>query len=124
MLSYLLWEIHEYPSQPVSVEINGDGYRVIDVWQFPNDQITLWKPLSEVSRTNIEKVLEQANYWKWEREYYNSDIIDGTTWSIKVRAGKTGGRRKNSEGVNDYPQGWDEIAEAMEALKYTFAAKM
>jgi hypothetical protein len=118
VLSYLLWEIHNYPSHPVTVEIENGGYRVIQGWRSYGDPMPEWKPLSEAGRSKVEDALEQVVYWKWERSYFDPDICDGTTWSIKVRGGKTGGRRKNCSGVNGFPEGWDKVqAVIMELVK-------
>lgn len=109
MLSYLLWRIHNYPSPPVTIEINQESYKVIRGWQNFGDSDSLWNLLSKKNRIHIEDALEQVNYWKWKRFYHDPDILDGTTWSIKVRGGKNGGRRKNCEGVNSFPPGWRKV---------------
>jgi len=85
LLSYLLWEIHNYPDLPTTVEIDQEGYKVINGWQYCGNADPPWSPLSNETRNHIEEVLEQVDYWKWERFYDDPNILDGTTWSIKVR---------------------------------------
>ena len=116
MLSYLLWEIHDFPAPPVSVEIDQERYRVIHGWQRNGAPKPKWKHLAEHKRSQIETVLEHAEYWKWERSYVNPNMQDGRTWSIKVRGGTTGKRRKNCYGVNEFPSQWDRVYAIVMAL--------
>jgi len=116
MLSYVLWEVHEYPAPPISVEINHDCYRIFYGWSEHSDSESEWQPMVESQRSSIEAVLEQVEYWKWSRSYTDPDVTDGTTWSIKVRGGKTGRRRKNCYGVNDFPPQWERLHEVLMAI--------
>jgi hypothetical protein len=101
---------------PVTVEIDREGYRVIRSWRENDAPMPQWRPLAEVDRIRIEDVLEQVEYWKWDQSYSDPHILDGTIWSIKVRGGKTGGRRKNCDGMNEFPQGWDKLQAAIMKL--------
>lgn len=116
VLSYLLWEKHDYSFLPVSIEIGQEGYRIFRGWSVDGVSDMPWISLSVEARSNIENVLERSDYWSWERSYFNPDILDGTTWRIKVRGGNTGGRRKNCEGANDFPRGWGEVEAAIMEL--------
>ena len=40
--------------------------------------------------------------WSWEKEYINSDIIDGTEWELRIK--REGRRRRRISGLNAYPQ--------------------
>ena len=40
--------------------------------------------------------------WSWEKEYINSDIIDGTEWELRIK--REGRRRRRINGLNAYPQ--------------------
>jgi hypothetical protein len=121
MLSYLLWEIHNFGSLPVQVEIDGPLFRVTNGWQFPEEVQEQWIHLPENTAANIEAALVKSNYWKWQSSYSDPDILDGTTWSIKVRAGRTGNRRKNSSGINFFPEMFSEIMVEMDNLKLYYA---
>lgn len=116
MLSYLFWELHHYPDLPTTVEIDGGEYQIIHGWSVCGNTDPPWKSISKEKLAQIEAILEKVNYWQWERSYTDPHILDGTTWEIKVRGGKTGGRRKNSEGVNGFPPGWDEVEAAIMEL--------
>lgn len=116
MLSYLLWEIHDYSFLPIIVEIGDSGYRVTHGWGSHGAPMVQWKSLPESDRTQIEHLLEQVDFWEWETSYSDRTILDGTTWSIKVRAGRNGGRRKSCYGVNGFPKGWDKVRETIMAL--------
>jgi hypothetical protein len=116
VLSYLFWEKCEYSLLPIAIEIGPEGYRTIRGWKVDGAEDVPWKRLTNEARSKIENVLERVDFWDWERSYFNSDILDGTTWRIKVRGGRNGGRRKNSEGVNQFPGGWDEVEVAIMEL--------
>lgn len=114
MLTYLRWEIHSYGGRPLHLEIDGESFWVQEDWFEP--ETPNWQPLTVEIRDKIEGALEKGSFWKWDRSYNRLGMTDGTTWSIKVRAGRNGNRRKNSGGVNAYPGGWDEVWAVLKTL--------
>ncbi|MBZ4218611.1 MAG: hypothetical protein LAC69_00260 [Chlorobium sp.] len=50
----------------------------------------------EAFRSEIDAI----GIWNWHAHYYNSDILDGNQWEVKI---KWGGRSCRIDGSNDYP---------------------
>jgi hypothetical protein len=121
VLSYLLWERYSFGSQSVQIEIDGPLFRGTNGWRFPEEAQGKWIDLPANAVADIETALEKSNYWKWQSSYLDPDILDGTTWSIKVRAGRTGNRRKNSYGINLYPEKFSEIEAEIDILERHYA---
>ena len=46
------------------------------------------------------KVVEDAGVWRWEKNYENPEILDGTQWFLKL---KYQGRGIKSSGSNAFP---------------------
>ena len=44
--------------------------------------------------------LDLLGVWKWQKDYSNNDILDGTQWEIGIQLGK---RRLKCDGSNSYP---------------------
>lgn len=57
--------------------------------------------------------LENINVWQWEFEYCNSDILDGTSWSIDIEW-----KYKTilSSGTNSYPDNFESFLMAVRQL--------
>ena len=112
MLTYLHWELHSFPNRPEGIEII-DGQIEIDPALGDTSPIQL----SSDCLSKIEKVIDQAGFWNWRRSYFEDGVFDGTQWLLKVRGGKTGNRRKTSEGSNLFPKGWETIDWGMRELR-------
>ena len=48
------------------------------------------------------QTVDTLKVWSWEKEYINSDIIDGTEWELRIK--REGRRRRRIYGLNAYPQ--------------------
>ena len=48
------------------------------------------------------QTVDTLKVWSWEKEYINSDIIDGTEWELRIK--REGRRRRRISGLNAYPQ--------------------
>ena len=119
MLSFLYWELSGFPFPPDGVKIeNGSAWLIRDFKEYGPVAIP------EECLRAIEKSLESVNFWKWEKDYCNPDILDGTQWELRVRAGQTGNRRKNCSGSNEFPRGWDVIYRDMRKLKRAIAKEL
>ena len=47
------------------------------------------------------KVVDEIDAWRWGKDYFNQDVLDGIQWELIIdRKGK---RRKRIFGSNDYP---------------------
>jgi hypothetical protein len=55
--------------------------------------------VSEEQWREFREALDSANVWSW-KEYYDSDILDGTQWELTIRYGDA---YVSSGGSNNYP---------------------
>ena len=61
--------------------------------------------------------IDQLNIWKWGKDYFNADILDGTQWELVIdRIGK---RRRRIFGSNQYPNNFKLFLEAINKLANT-----
>ena len=121
MLIYLFWEEHSFGDLPFQAELDGRLFQIRKGWIGKLDHPLEWIELPENVILSLENALETANYWKWEKDYSDPDILDGTTWSIKIRAGKTGNRKKNCFGINRYPDDYGEIESEIRKLEKLYS---
>lgn len=63
------------------------------------------KTFSVVKNEDWDKVVEFLTRCDWKRRY-DSDILDGTQWELKV---KSDGVNINSYGSNAYPEDFDDF---------------
>ncbi len=35
----------------------------------------------------LKKMMDQVEFWQWNREYFNPDVLDGTSWEIECEWG-------------------------------------
>ena len=66
---------------------------------------SLWQPAIELSIgteawERFWKAVEAAGVWQWSDNYENSDVLDGTQWSLKL---KHQGRTLITQGSNAFP---------------------
>jgi len=59
------------------------------------------------------KALNTHNVWNWEEYYMNPDILDGTQWSLEIKAGSL---KVKSGGSNEYPPEFDGLIQAIHDL--------
>ena len=74
----------------------------------------------------FQKKLDQLKVWKWHDNYYNTDILDGTQWSLEIKYAdcslKTNGSNAypdaNGKANNDFKgtKEFDEYLKAVEKL--------
>lgn len=63
------------------------------------------------------KVIDEIDAWRWDKDYFNQDILDGTQWELVVdRKGK---RRRRIFGSNDYPPNFKLLINAINNLAGT-----
>lgn len=58
--------------------------------------------------------LEEANVFRWKKEYVNRDILDGTSWSVELTL--RGGNVFESRGSNAYPKRWELFCRSLQSL--------
>ena len=63
------------------------------------------------------KVIDEIDAWRWGKDYFNQDILDGTQWELVIdRKGK---RRRRIFGSNDYPPNFNLLIDAINKLANT-----
>ena len=67
----------------------------------PDDVLNVATPSTKDWEEFWQKV-DTLKVWSWEKEYINSDIIDGTEWELRIK--REGRRRRRIYGLNAYPQ--------------------
>lgn len=60
------------------------------------------------------RVIDEIDAWRWGKDYFNQDILDGTQWELVIdRKGK---RRRRIFGSNDYPPNFKLLIDAINKL--------
>ena len=67
----------------------------------PDDVLNITTP-STKEWEEFWQTVDTLKVWSWEKEYINSDIIDGTEWELRIK--REGRRRRRISGLNAYPQ--------------------
>ncbi len=57
--------------------------------------------------------VDAAGAWEWEARYVDPDVLDGTSWSLRL---EHEGRAVESSGSNAWPSGWEQLQAALEQL--------
>jgi hypothetical protein len=101
----------------MTIELSEEGFklhpRLIERNQFmPHSNAFTLAPTNEGIESFL-KTLHRLNVLKWRKEYSNSEICDGTQWELVI---KIDGRRRFISGSNAYPEGFEELQEAIRKL--------
>ena len=59
------------------------------------------------------RALNTHNVWNWEEYYMDPHMLDGTQWSLKIKAGSL---KIKSGGSNEYPPEFDGLIQAIHDL--------
>lgn len=63
------------------------------------------------------KVIDDLDAWRWDKDYFNQDILDGTQWELVIdRKGK---RKRRIFGSNSYPPNFKLLINAINNLAGT-----
>jgi len=86
--------------------LNGKLYHLMD--GEPEDEEVRPEEVLNVTTPSTKEweefwqTVDTLKVWSWEKEYINSDIIDGTEWELRIK--REGRRRRRIYGLNAYPQ--------------------
>ena len=86
--------------------LNGKLYHLMD--GEPEDEEVRPEEVLNVTTPSTKEweefwqTVDTLKVWSWEKEYINSDIIDGTEWELRIK--REGRRRRRISGLNAYPQ--------------------
>ena len=63
------------------------------------------------------KIVDEIDAWRWGKDYFNQEVLDGTQWELVIdRKGK---RRRRIFGSNDYPPNFKLLLDAINKLAET-----
>ena len=63
---------------------------------------------------NFWNIIDEINVWKWDKEYYNNTILDGTQWELLIK--RKGRRKRRIFGSNNYPKEDDRLLRLQKAI--------
>ncbi|MEA4826901.1 MAG: hypothetical protein VB130_09740 [Clostridium sp.] len=72
--------------------------------------------IKKISKAEAEDFIIELKFiglLNWKRKYVNSDILDGTQWSIDIETDK---RKIHKYGSNDFPGHWDTFCSLIERI--------
>ncbi|MDX9694301.1 MAG: hypothetical protein RBT49_00765 [Bacteroidales bacterium] len=101
MIKKLFFEIGGYFSDHHKIEIKGNK----GLYNKTSSGPYFLNPEEfEIDSEKMEQLIQILNVidvWSWEREYFNSEVMDGTHWQLEIVL--LDGKRVKSEGSNKYP---------------------
>ena len=78
---------------------------------FPSEE----KNIPEKERWNeFWNTIDNINVWKWDKEYFNRRVLDGTQWELLIK--RKGRRKRRIFGSNDYPKDDNELIKLQVAI--------
>ena len=91
---------------------NEDFDLIVEIDFFPTRQSA-----SKDKWEEFWKTIDEMDAWRWDKDYFNQDIHDGTQWELVIdRKGK---RRRRIFGSNDYPPNFKILLDAINKLADT-----
>jgi len=63
------------------------------------------------------KVVDEIDAWRWGKDYFNQDVLDGIQWELIID--KKGKRRRQIFGSNDYPPNFKLLLDSINKLAKT-----
>ena len=70
----------------------------------------------EIDRKIVDELIDillEIDVFTWKKEYVNHNILDGMGWELEVNIN---GKYVHSEGINAYPEGFDELQDKIENI--------
>ena len=78
---------------------------------FPSEE----KNIPEKERWNeFWNTIDNINVWKWEKEYFDRRVLDGTQWELLIK--RKGRRKRRIFGSNNYPKEDDRLLRLQKAI--------
>ncbi len=69
--------------------------------------------INETALLEFKRFCIESNIFKWEKEYYNPHILDGTGWELELNLN---GKYIQSDGINEYPKEFDKLQLLIEKI--------
>ena len=90
---------------------------IVEINQYRIDHEEFNHQISSEEWDEFWKVIDEIDTWRWGKDYFNQDILDGTQWELVIdRKGK---RRRRIFGSNDYPPNFNLLIDAINKLAET-----
>ena len=90
---------------------------IVEINHFRIDYEEINHHISSEQWEEFWKVIDDLDAWRWGKDYFNQDILDGTQWELVIdRKGK---RRRRIFGSNDYPPNFNLLIDAINKLANT-----
>lgn len=103
---------HSFFGPSWQLEVQGDSL----TWVKSLNGETTEEKNSSLNPEQIKSFLyacEKAGVFSWEPHYLHCCMLDGSTWSLTVKAGE---RTVRSGGTNGYPDTWADFSAALAKL--------
>ena len=96
---------------------NNDIDLIVEINHYRINHEEFNRQISSEQWDEFWKVIDEIDAWRWGKDYFNQDILDGTQWELVIdRKGK---RRRRIFGSNDYPPNFKLLIEAINKLANT-----
>lgn len=100
------------PRMPIEITFEGDTvYRLEQLCKPESDGYLEYynyaRQALEINRRNFIRTLKEINIASWDKEYIDSEILDGTQWNFEIEYND--GKKKKYHGSNDFPDGFEEL---------------
>lgn len=118
-LFFSIGDFHQGRHEVAVVRDSGRWRSVIDSWGAGRMSIGSYCMFHELDARQmgaLRQGLGAADVLSW-RGSYHSDCLDGTQWELQL--GLAGGLMHTSCGSNRFPQGFDQLLDALEAVGLT-----
>ena len=90
---------------------------IVEIDHYRIDHKEINRQISSEQWEEFWKVIDEIDAWRWGKDYFNQDILDGTQWELVIdRQGK---RRRRIFGSNDYPPNFKVLLDAINKLADT-----
>jgi hypothetical protein len=112
----LVLHVTGFFDQRMPVEITFEGDTVYRLEQLckpeSNDYANYYEDFREtleINKRNFIRALKEINIASWDKEYIDSEILDGTQWNFEIEYND--GKKKKYSGSNDFPDNFEELCE-------------
>lgn len=80
-----------------------------------NGLLNVDKKKSPALKVSVDwlKKLDELKIFEWEKDYYNSKILDGTQWELTFKDGR---KIYRGQGSNAYPENWEKFLDWLDEL--------
>ena len=96
---------------------NNDIDLIVEINHYRIDHEEFDQQISSEQWDEFWKVIDEIDAWRWGKDYFNQDILDGTQWELVID--QKGKRRRRIFGSNDYPPNFKLLIDAINKFANT-----